>query len=100
LPCKTFAEPLEPRGESSFIGTRLVSITVSARVAHGLDTRGCPTLATRLPPEAARTILIGFCQVKKRTACPNYLNLKEILASLRCFPERGWRFFALQRRRP
>ena len=57
LACQTFAEPLEPRGESGLIGVRLAAVV--ARVAHGLDTRGFAAIARRPPPEAGRTILRG-----------------------------------------
>src|SRR5580693_4178046 len=57
LKCKTFAEPLQPRGESGLIGVRLAAVL--ARVAHGLDTRGFAAIARRPPPEAGRTILRG-----------------------------------------
>src|SRR5579863_71907 len=35
-----FVEPLEPRGESGFVGLSLVVLAVIARVAHASDTRG------------------------------------------------------------
>jgi hypothetical protein len=41
-------------------------VAIPARaVAHLFDTRGLPAIETGPPPEAARTLLIGFRQVKK-----------------------------------
>jgi hypothetical protein len=72
---KPLAEPLESRGESGLIGVGLVALTVVARaVAHASDTRGFTVIAARTPAETARTILMGFCRVKKRKASPNPLN--------------------------
>ena len=66
--CKTFAETLESRGESGLIGSCLPALAILARaVAHRFDTRGMAANADRPSAEAARTILIGFRQVKKRS---------------------------------
>jgi len=66
--CKTFAETLESRGESRLIGLCLPAPVILARaVAHRFDTHEMAANAERPPAEAARTILIGFRQVKKRS---------------------------------
>jgi hypothetical protein len=53
----------------------MIALAVVARaVAHASDTRGFTVIAARTPAETARTILRGFCQVKKRKAAPNPLN--------------------------
>jgi hypothetical protein len=66
--CKTLAETLESRGESRLIGLCLTTLAILARaVAHRFDTRGMAANMEQPPAEAARTILIGFHQVKKRS---------------------------------
>jgi hypothetical protein len=74
---ETFAEPLESRGESGLIGILVAAVAILARVvAHAFDTRGFAAIAARRPPEAGRTILTGFCQVKKRRTIRNPLKLQ------------------------
>ena len=65
-----FAETLEPRGERSLVGWLKLAIVfvafVERVVGHAFDTRKqYEEIAAVRRPEAARTILAGFGQVKK-----------------------------------
>src|SRR3984957_821965 len=65
---ETFAETLESRGESGLIGSCPPTLAIPAcAVAHRFDTRGMAANAAGHPAETARTILIGFRRVKKRS---------------------------------